>query len=211
MHNRLRTIYDIGANKGAWSSSHIKTFPGVDFHMFEASPQLNDPRNGAAWHKVALGKEDGRILDFYSTPYFNGAGNSFYKEKSSLFESTCAVTSMTQETLDSYVTNRAIELPDAIKIDTQGSELDILHGGTKCLKSAYIVQLELPILDYNSGAPKLPECIDLMRQRSFLPIGVEEIHIMQSIFVQLDVVFVKENILGSLFEPVNPIGWSLSL
>lgn len=211
LHSNIDVIYDIGANQGSWTSKYKEKFPGVSFHMFEADPGLKDPRNGGAWHNIALGKLDGQTSTFYSTPYFNGAGNSFYKENSGLFEANGIATSLAQVTLDSYVMSRHLRLPDVIKIDTQGSELDILSGGRRCLANAMLVQLELPIVDYNSGSPRLPECVDFMKGESYLPIGIEEIHIMRNILVQLDVVFAKREILGSLLKPVNPVPWAINV
>jgi hypothetical protein len=56
---------------------------------------------------------------------------------------------------------------DLIKIDTQGSELDILKGGTNLHKSAKGIILEVSLTDYNKNAPLENDVIDYMNTINF--------------------------------------------
>ena len=42
-----------------------------------------------------------------------------------------------------------LKLPNFIKIDTQGSEIDILKGSKNTLKNCNLIYLETPIIEYN--------------------------------------------------------------
>ena len=208
---QIKTIYDIGANKGDWTSSYSKKIAGAEFHMFEANTSIQKPIGCGHWHQIALGKENGAKKDFFVSPFFEGAGNSFYRENSELYQNKDQKIKLVTYELDSYVEEKRLRMPDFIKIDTQGSELDILSGSSKCLNHCSVIMSEVPIVQYNEGAPSLPEYISFMKSHSLVPVGIEEIHILDSILVQIDIVFVKEISVKRYLKPVNPIGWSLNI
>ena len=186
----INTIYDIGAHKGDWTREHSEIFKDIEFHMFEANPNLEDPVNGHSWHNVALSsKNEERI--FYAR---NSTGDSFYKEQSIYYGEEAQKLIVKSITLDDYVSLKGIKSPDAIKIDTQGSELDILRGAKKCLKNCKLLMMEQPILPYNQGAPSFDQYMAMAISNGFIPVGLEEMHIIDGAFVQIDVLFAKKNI-----------------
>ena len=65
-------------------------------------------------------------------------------------------------TLDKVIDNNNWPLPDLIKIDAQGSELDILEGGSKILSNAKYLIVELQHIEYNDNAPLFEESIDII-------------------------------------------------
>ena len=46
-------------------------------------------------------------------------------------------------------------MPDMIKLDTQGSELDILQGAPTVLRNVYDIIIEAQHVEYNKGAPNI--------------------------------------------------------
>jgi hypothetical protein len=72
--------------------------------------------------------------------------------------------------LDSIFTND--DVFDFIKIDTQGSELDILRGGENICKKSKAILLEVSILPYNNGAPLYEEVIKFMEDYGYKPVDV---------------------------------------
>ena len=104
-------------------------------------------------------------------------------------------------TLDEVVSEVDNKVFDIIKIDTQGSELDIIKGGLETVKKASYVILEVPTLQYNEGSPLFDEVIDYMKQIGFSKYDIIEEHKwldkMEDTFpyggvFQVDVVFSKE-------------------
>ena len=93
-------------------------------------------------------------------------------------------------------------MPDFIKIDTQGSELDALEGAKESMKNCIAVMSEVPIVKYNKGAPPMPDYIYFMKCHGMVPVGIEEIQVQDNILVQIDILFVKKSL-----KTVNPIGW----
>ena len=62
--------------------------------------------------------------------------------------------------------------PDVIKIDTQGSELDILRGGEQALSSACLVETEVEFNPIYSGQPLFGDVDAYLRQRGFALLGL---------------------------------------
>jgi hypothetical protein len=65
-------------------------------------------------------------------------------------------------TLDGIVSDNQWPLPDLIKLDVQGAEIDILKGAKKCLLQCNDIILEAQHVDYNAGAPKDVEVFKFM-------------------------------------------------
>jgi FkbM family methyltransferase len=78
-----------------------------------------------------------------------GPGNSYYPENSEFFYEFPSE-ERTTKTLDSLFSNRSFDL---IKIDTQGSELDVIRGGINLISRAKALVVEESLLEFNIGSP----------------------------------------------------------
>ena len=95
--------------------------------------------------------------------------------------------------LDQFIQDHGLPLPDLMKIDTQGAELDILRGAQIVLSNLKILILELPISRLNLKAPKISEILTFLDQLKFVPVGVTEVHKINSTLVQLDMAFLSHD------------------
>ena len=101
-------------------------------------------------------------------------------------------------TLDDIVTKNNLPFPDFIKIDTQGSEIDILKGGKKVVENCNIILLECPIIQYNLGSPNLSEYIDYLNLINFIPYDICETHNIDKVLIQIDILFVRKSIIKNI-------------
>lgn len=144
----LNIIYDVGANRGAWSCEAQKIFPTARYELFEPLagryPDLDRQVrfaeiNDHALHAVALSDTNGpaeiKVLGN------NGAGSSILILESD-YRKANQLISIEQVKMDDYVRKKSLALPDFIKLDTQASEMKILKGAVECLKNAKFVLLE---------------------------------------------------------------------
>jgi len=70
-----------------------------------------------------------------------------------------------------------IPLPDFVKLDTQGSELDILKGAPKELfNKANYIYTECPLVEYNEKAPDIKEYLKTMDELGYYPCDICETH-----------------------------------
>ncbi|CAB5221379.1 fkbM_fam, methyltransferase, FkbM family [uncultured Caudovirales phage] len=154
-------IYDVGACVLHWTNEAVKVWPDKQFYCFEAMPEaafLYDKPYIKGYHIGVLSNDDNKIVDFYQNTEHPG-GNSYYKENvdvnpqaDQFFNETHKRTTRTR-TLDSVAAERGFPIPDLIKMDVQGAEMDILLGAQTCLTHAQHLLLELQRVEYNKGAP----------------------------------------------------------
>ena len=193
---KISTVFDIGAHKGGWFTQYLHHLPAAQFFLFEANPSLRRPEHVAShhrWFQAAL-SSDVTEKQFFSV---NGSGDSFYKEHSAAY-TTCETITLTTTTLDGMMKAHNLPMPQLIKLDVQGSEMDVLLGAGTLLDHVDVIVTEMSILpdplSYNTGAPTLDTYMKFLIDHDYVPVGVEELHCPDNRFVQMDVVFLKKNI-----------------
>ena len=192
-------ILDIGAHTGQFHSWSKRVWPDVGVFMIEANP-LHESHldklammNGDNYLIAALGDEEREVTFYTRSDKPHTEGNSYYKEAN-----YWDIPQLVQESkiklkkLDNIFEDEATF--ELIKIDTQGSELDILKGGTNLVSRAKAVVLEVSLIEYNEGAPTAKETIDYM-----LEIGFEEKmsigeHYDGETIVQKDILFTNKEL-----------------
>lgn len=191
-----KTIYDIGAHQGTWTRDMSSIFPNAEFVMFEAFPEhsnIHAPQK-FKYIQVPLYKEDNQELSFYvNTQTHHTTGNSFYKENTQVYDNGSHITLKTKK-LDTVIIEQNLPQPDALKIDTQGAELDILLGATNALKNVNVVMCELSVYPYNAGGAKFSGVNDFLIENGFVPVGIEEFHWNANVLLQVDMVYLRREI-----------------
>jgi len=183
----INVVYDIGANKGEWSISTNKILFNSDFYLFEANPDMEPAlKKTKLRYFISALSDQAREATFFSK---NGTGDSLYIEKtwSHGFEKKIVQTS----TLDEIAKQNHIPKPDFVKLDTQGSEIDIITGGMEFISNARLILCEIPLIEYNSGAPDIGGYLKAFEKINFFPIVLSEIHRKSGQIVQIDMLFKK--------------------
>jgi len=190
---RPGALIDIGAFHGNWTRMARAILGNPPTLMVEAQQALipvlrtfADKTPGVACVHALLAGEYGRRVEFHEM----STGSSMFPEASDV-----ARTSRTMET-DTLDRIARMSLPNVedlfIKIDVQGAELEILSEAPETLSRAALVQLEVAMLPYNSGAPLLPEVVNWMAGRGWLPIEVSGFSRPRDELVQVDLLFAPE-------------------
>lgn len=168
------TIFDIGASNGTWSALVNDVFPQAAFHMFEPLAKLNeDFARGLEWqmrwrpsltlHEVALGAKCKRVTmrihaDGFSSTTLDMGGHPEYQTRRSV----------PQFTLDRYVHDHGLALPDLIKLDVQGAEVAVLSQAKRCLERAEVVFAETWFTrGYGRRTPLITELGTLLDRHDF--------------------------------------------
>ena len=71
-------------------------------------------------------------------------------------------------TLDEWATSAAVPLVDYIKLDTQGTELEILKGGIQVLKSVRCIEVEVEFNPIYIGQPVFSDVDLFLRSQGFV-------------------------------------------
>lgn len=191
--NGVKSVLDIGANVGQYTGMLLFKMPWLDVYMIEANPKcashlhkLNVPFD------IACLSDEVKKVKFYLQDNSDvGTGLSYYKENTSHFDELRYVEVETS-TLDGIVKNRfGTKTFDFIKMDTQGSELDIIKGGMKTVRTSKFVSLEISLIEYNKGAPLKDEVMRFMSSIGFEPCAKIEDHVHMNQVIQEDWIFMN--------------------
>ena len=193
------TILDIGAHTGQFHSWSKRVWPDVGVFMIEANP-LHESHldklammNGDKYLIAALGDEEREVTFYTRSDKPHTEGNSYYKEHNYWdIPQLVQETKVTLQKLDNLFEDNAVF--DIIKVDTQGSEIDILKGGKDLVSKAQAIILEVSFIEYNEGAPTAEETIDYMNEIGFeerMSIGE---HYDGETIVQKDLLFTNKEL-----------------
>ena len=155
-------------------------------------------------YTIALLSDEVKEVDFYTLKNdLTATGASYYKENTDVYDDDKDVLVIKRKTqrLDDLFEEDSVF--DLIKLDTQGSEIDILKGGLNILKKSTIVIIEADIgtgankIGYNQGAPNKSDVIYFMHKNNFKEIGVvDQLFLFypdgNSEAMQQDLIFVNE-------------------
>lgn len=162
-------ILDIGANDGWWYKQTKNEYPEAEFVLIEANPNNEHTLKslGVPYYIVCLSDSVKNVDFFITTDSPTTTGASYYLENTEHFnENNIKVLKLTTNTLDLLFPDDTF---DIIKLDVQGSEVDILNGGPNLIRRATKVILEVPVdgIEYNIGAPNRKAYFDTMQKLGF--------------------------------------------
>jgi FkbM family methyltransferase len=162
-----RVIYDIGACVLHWTRHAVRIWPDAEIYTMDAAMSVEPflKNSGLPYAIEMLSDRDGETKTFYEDTE-NPGGNSYYLETTGAFTQQHATTRISK-TLDTLVKERGWPLPDLIKIDAQGAEMDILLGAENTIKNCQDVILEAQHVEYNQGAPNVHRVHEYMQQLGF--------------------------------------------
>ena len=161
-------ILDIGANVGQFHKECKATFNDSYIFSIEASAECESSLQQITEnYYIGLLAKDNTDYTFYSRKNDpTCTGNSMYKELTQFYS---------DDQLD-IIKKKGIKLDDLfddesefdlIKIDTQGSELDIIEGGLTLCNKAKGILLEVSLTQYNENAPLYDDVISYMESIGF--------------------------------------------
>ena len=184
----IDVIYDIGAHKGRWTKWHKKILKNKRFILFEANETHRKKLEKISSDVfIQVLSDEDKQLKFFRK---GGTGDSVYLENTDHYTDSFDVVSAKK--IDTLIKEENLPLPNFIKLDVQGAELDVLRGGKTAISSCNVILLECPIVQYNIGAPKLEEYLNFMKEIDFLPIKIFEQHIDRGLLIQVDILFISK-------------------
>ena len=169
-----RVVFDIGSAVLHWTKEAKKCWPNAEYYAFEAVREVEDfyVEYGIPFSIGVFSNEVGKEVVFYEDPICLG-GNSYYRENHeyspaalNIYSDDKGITRKTT-TIDVEVENNNYPLPDLVKIDVQGAELDILQGMKNSIKNVKHLIIELQHVEYNIGAKQVSESIPFIESLGF--------------------------------------------
>ncbi|GEO16359.1 FkbM family methyltransferase [Microvirga aerophila] len=212
------TFVDIGARGGLprqWS--FVRKFGLIRPVFFEPDPsaaaEIQQTDAKAIILPYALGSADGKeeVLRVTAAP---GQTSVLIPDKMNPFyNSTWDITKELKTKVRRFdaVWDKTWGLPDYVKIDVQGYELEVLKGMGKLLEESLCIELECSFIPFYIGQPVFQEIHDFMLDNGFnlvkiRPLGLYE----EKSFVEFNAFFVKSHMhddpRAKLWKAVNDVG-----
>ena len=187
-------VIDIGAHEGRWTKSTKTIFSDASFIMVEARDEMREDLertlaefSDVTFHIALLGPKENPGQTFFRA---QGSASSLYRERS---DARMMATKVPMTTLDKIIP-ASLNAPLFLKLDVQGSELDVLRGAEATLAKTEVVQLEVALLPYNEGAPTSNQVITFMDERGFAIYDIAGfVRPNQKDLAQIDIVFVRKD------------------
>ncbi|MBX3351428.1 MAG: FkbM family methyltransferase [Phycisphaeraceae bacterium] len=137
------TLLDIGANEGAVARRMLDVFPNATVHAFEPAPDMftrlaerAERTPGLVPHPLAVGDRNGQAMMHITRNHLlssllpaSAEGFSAYGQ----WVERVRTVPVRCVRLDDWAIEAGVARVDALKIDVQGLELDVLRGATRLL------------------------------------------------------------------------------
>ena len=204
-----RTVLDIGANVGDFTKGFLEVFPDCVPTLIEPNPYCESELAKLPFerHMAAASDQAGEATLFLSKTWLQSTGASLYRENSHYFSDKLLVEATVPKLrIDDLLAGRRF---DFVKIDTQGSELDVLRGGETVLRQADYILLELSVVDFNQGAPQAEAVLVQLAAMGFAPAAVTNLHRLEDVrdggVLQLDMLFKRRAARPSQFSRLTTL------
>ncbi len=188
----VQTFIDVGAAKGAWSEKAMRLWPGAGAHLLEAKEgwrkdiaAFQARHENLSYEIAGVSREPGTIYFPKAADPYGGAVFHDAADRDDL-------EAIKATSIDHEVERLQLKAPFAIKLDTHGTEVDILDGAVQTLEQTTFLCIET----YNLiGQKRFPELIMDLQGRGFRCADVVEPLFRKGdqLLWQLDFYFMRAN------------------
>lgn len=186
----INSVLDIGAHFGLFTTSMNELYPNAEYHMIEANINCEDKLKQipfATYGIHLLSDSEKEICYYMNKNDITSTGNSYYRELSEHFNrDNILEVNIKSTTLDNLFFNKSF---DFVKLDTQGSEIDILKGGDKFISNTKYILIECSTIQYNENSPQIEDIFYYMNSIGFNNNEELNDHIENGLVVQKDILF----------------------
>lgn len=145
-HSNKLIIFDIGANIGSYSNKIKKLYPTAEIYAFEPHPKtykrlsIEASKNNFMAFNLGCGERSGNLKLFDYNDNLEGSQHaSVHKDViEKIHNSASTEWEIKVITLDDFLKDMKITHVDLLKIDTEGSELNVLQGCKKAIEDQII-------------------------------------------------------------------------
>jgi FkbM family methyltransferase len=189
-------VFDVGAYQGDFAALCFQLWPETRVACFEVLPEpskniLTMAQNGKSLQLISclLGAENKGEVEFNLAD----TASSVLPEQAHPAKRKAT---FPMRTIDDVVEHDLQgRVPEFLKMDVQGYELEVLKGATRSLPSVQVVLAEVNLLDIYEGVPLVGEFISWMRERGWAAYDICGLmrRPLDRALWQADMIFVPEN------------------
>lgn len=138
----IATVIDVGAARGAWSLLAERFWPSARYHLLEAKERWRADLEKLAAQKRNFSFTMKAASDAPGAIYFPTEGEAY---AGAAFKDPSAREGLTEvpaTSIDHEAKSLSLKGPFAVKLDTHGTEVDILDGARETLKETALICIE---------------------------------------------------------------------
>ena len=166
-----KQILDIGASNGTWTRECLRVFPNAQYFLIDPLEENRD-----ALEK--LRQQSSNKVDFIIGAAGSSVGRMKFNVEKGLNSSSFLkytepiVTTIPREvqvlTTNNLIRANKINMPDLIKIDVEGFELEVLKGCSMIWSHTECIILETSFFEFAEGMPLFHEVIGYMASKEYV-------------------------------------------
>jgi FkbM family methyltransferase len=193
-------ILDVGAHKGDWSRLAKTVFSSANCFLIEPQiemkPHLDDfcdQFSDSKWFLAGAGATPDKMT---LTIWDDLAGSSLLPPDSNELKVSGKQRAISIITIDSLIQDNLIpQIPQLVKLDIQGFELEALRGGSKLFGNTEVFILEISLFEFIKEQPIFHEVVAFMAERGYLVYDFPGFlrRPLDGALGQIDVCFVKQS------------------
>jgi FkbM family methyltransferase len=170
---KCKSIFDIGAHIGSWSTLAKEVFTDAAFCLIEPQvelkPYLKDfcNANTSVYHIAAAGAKSGKdTLSLGDDP----SGSTFFPGEGELLKPAGKQRIVDIITVDEIIESGSSPVPELMKLDVQGYELEALKGCNTLFgkTEAFILEVSFFSFGNNMEIPGFSDVVSFMLERGYV-------------------------------------------
>lgn len=193
-----KLIVDIGANHGTWTRQTLNVFPDAEYILIEPQEWLEKSiedlkiKNKIKFFPLGLGNKI-EVLDFKIN---QSDDSSSFKPMNNDIKGYEFIDSIPvqMKTLDSFLLDEKLPIPNLIKIDAEGLDLEVLEGALSVLGKTEVILLEASV-HQKSFPNSLIDVMKFMDDKGYELFDFTDLNrpFSDGLLWLLEVMFIKKN------------------
>jgi FkbM family methyltransferase len=168
---KCNNILDVGAHSTKWARTAKEYFPDSKIFMIEPLSEMEEKLKdfckefpGSKYFLNGAGAENGKL---YLTATSELEGANFLQEENPHLVKSKVQREIDIITINSLIEKKEIEIPEIVKLDIQGFELEALKGGDLLFGKTEVFIIEASFFEFIEGSPLFSDVVQFMAVRGY--------------------------------------------